>query len=153
MRPDDLTTDDEAALGQALSRETTALDLLRRPELDHAAVTALSVVGAMVPGEEAEIDEQVAGQLDVAARYAGYIERQEREIARHARQESLRLPDNIDYGAVAGLSIEARQRLEASRPATLGQASRLEGMTPSAVSLILIHLKKRHAESSLSRSA
>ena len=107
----------------------------------------------MVPGEEAEIDEQVAGQLDVAARYAGYIERQEREIARHARQESLRLPDNIDYGAVAGLSIEARQRLEASRPATLGQASRLEGMTPSAVSLILIHLKKRHAESSLSRSA
>ena len=77
------------------------------------------------------------------ARYAGYIDRQEREIAKHAKQESLHLPDDIDYSMVDGLSNEARQRLQVSRPVTLGQASRLEGMTPSAVSLILIHLKKR----------
>ena len=76
-------------------------------------------------------------------KYAGYIERQEREIAQQAKQESLRLPDDIDYEVVNGLSNEARQRLVAARPMTLGQASRLEGMTPSAVSLLLIHLKKR----------
>ena len=153
IRPADLTAADCDRLGKPLSRETSALDLLRRPELDHAAVTGLSVVGSMAAGADVEIDEQVVGQLDVAARYSGYIERQEREIARHARQESLRLPNDIDYSAVTGLSIEARQRLEAARPETLGQASRLEGMTPSAVSLLLIHLKKRLAEHELSRSA
>ena len=73
---------------------------------------------------------------------------QEREIAKHAKQESLRLPEDIDYGVVDGLSNEARQRLQISRPVTLGQASRLEGMTPSAVSLILIHLKKRQLRKS-----
>ena len=87
-------------------------------------------------------------QVEVQAKYSGYIDRQEREIARHARQESLRLPEDIDYSGVDGLSHEARQRLEKARPATLGQASRLEGMTPSAVSLILIHLKKRQLKKS-----
>ena len=76
-------------------------------------------------------------------KYAGYIDRQHREIAKAAKQERLRLPADIDYASVDGLSHEARQRLESARPATLGQASRLEGMTPSAVSLLLIHLKKR----------
>ena len=95
-----------------------------------------------------ELGEQIALQLEVQARYAGYIERQQREIAKHAKQESLRLPDDIDYAQVTGLSNEARQRLLASRPATLGQASRLEGMTPSAVSLLLIHLKKRQLRKS-----
>ena len=87
-------------------------------------------------------------QIEVRARYAGYIERQEREIAKHARQESLPLPADLDYGLVHGLSHEARQKLAAARPATLGQASRLEGMTPSAVSLIVIHLKKRSLKKS-----
>jgi tRNA uridine 5-carboxymethylaminomethyl modification enzyme len=87
--------------------------------------------------------EQVEIAVEVSARYAGYIDRQHREIAKHAKQEKLRLPEDIDYATVDGLSIEARQRLESARPATLGQASRLEGMTPSAVSLLLIHLKKR----------
>ena len=77
------------------------------------------------------------------AKYAGYIDRQEREIAKHAKQESLRLPEDMDYEAVDGLSNEARQKLVAARPMTVGLASRLEGMTPSAVSLLLIHLKKR----------
>ena len=87
--------------------------------------------------------EQVALAVEVRAKYAGYIDRQEREIAKHAKQEKLRLPEDIDYALVDGLSHEARQRLELARPATVGQASRLEGMTPSAVSLLLIHLKKR----------
>ena len=95
-----------------------------------------------------EVKDQVRLQLDVQAKYAGYIERQQREISAHAKQESLRLPADIDYALVDGLSNEARQRLELARPTTLGQASRLEGMTPSAVSLILIHLKKRQLKKS-----
>ena len=145
VRPQVLTTDDRALLGEGFTRECPAIDLLRRPELDYAAVRALSMVGAfdaaaLVSDEQRE---QVELQLEVDARYAGYIERQEREIAKHAKQESLRLPEDLDYAAVHGLSNEARQKLSAARPLTLGQASRLEGMTPSAVSLLLIHLKKR----------
>ncbi|MEM8814203.1 MAG: tRNA uridine-5-carboxymethylaminomethyl(34) synthesis enzyme MnmG [Pseudomonadota bacterium] len=153
VRPETLDAADSAAFAQPLSRESTALDLLRRPELDHARVTAFSAVGPMGSSDWPELDEQVRGQLDVAAKYSGYIERQEREIAKHAKQDKLRLPTDLDYRTVTGLSNEARQRLEASRPETLGQASRLEGMTPSAVSLLLIHLKKRGAAVELSQSA
>jgi len=145
VRPQALTTEDRALLGEGFTRECPAVDLLRRPELDYAAVRALSMVGAFDAAALAsdEQREQVELQLEVDARYAGYIERQEREIAKHAKQESLRLPEDLDYAAVHGLSNEARQKLSAARPLTLGQASRLEGMTPSAVSLLLIHLKKR----------
>ena len=145
LQPALLSENDELLIGKALQRECTAADLLRRPELDYTAVSGLSTVGTFDARELAseEQREQVELQLEVQAKYAGYIERQEREIVKHAKQESLRLPENIDYAMVDGLSNEARQKLEASRPATLGQASRLEGMTPSAVSLLLIHLKKR----------
>ena len=137
-------------LGAPLRKEVRATELLRRPELDYAAVTALSPVGesAEVTGFSDELAEEVALQLDVQAKYAGYIERQQREIDKHARQERLRLPADIDYSAVTGLSTEARQRLSAARPGTLGQASRLEGVTPSTVSLLLIHLKKRELKQS-----
>jgi len=123
----------------------SAAELLKRPENTYRDVVALSAVGqsdatALMSDEQRE---QVELQLEVQAKYAGYIERQQREIVKHAKQESLRLPGDIDYGSVDGLSNEARQRLASARPVTLGQASRLEGMTPSAVSLILIHLKKR----------
>jgi tRNA uridine 5-carboxymethylaminomethyl modification enzyme len=145
VHPARLTEADATVLGRKMQREATAADLLRRPELDYQAVASLSMVGTH---DEARIEfqeqgEQVALQLEVEAKYAGYIERQEREISKHAKQEKLRLPQDIDYAEVDGLSNEARQRLESSRPITLGQASRLEGMTPSAVSLLLIHLKKR----------
>ena len=124
---------------------TKAGALLKRPEIGYRNIVALPAVGeseslALLADEQREA---VALQLEVNAKYAGYIERQEREIAKHAKQESLRLPDDIDYAAVDGLSNEARQKLTAARPVTLGQASRLEGMTPSAVSLLLIHLRKR----------
>jgi tRNA uridine 5-carboxymethylaminomethyl modification enzyme len=150
LRPQLLTENDELLIGKSLQRECTAAELLRRPELNYTAVSGLSRVGAFESAGLAsdEQREQVELQLDVQAKYAGYIERQEREISKHAKQESLRLPDNIDYSAVDGLSNEARQKLDASRPATLGQASRLEGMTPSAVSLLLIHLKKRQLRKS-----
>ncbi len=145
LRPDRLSENDEILLGKTLQRECTALELLRRPELDYTAVAGLTAVGAFdaSPLESDEQREQVELQLEVQAKYAGYIERQEREIEKHAKQESLRLPDDINYAAVHGLSNEARQKLTTARPMTLGQASRLEGMTPSAVSLLLIHLKKR----------
>jgi tRNA uridine 5-carboxymethylaminomethyl modification enzyme len=153
VRPGQVDAQAAALLPGGLSRESTALDLLKRPEIDHAALTALASVGPMECTDWPELDDQVRGQLDVSARYSGYIERQEREIARHARQESLRLPGDLDYRAITGLSNEARQRLQASRPVTLGQAARLEGITPSAISLLLIHLKKRSLERELVRSA
>ena len=127
------------------SAEATAAGLLKRPDFTYRDVVALPEVGSgnmsgLVSDEQRE---QVELQLEVQAKYAGYIDRQEREIAKQAKQESLRLPEDIDYDVVDGLSNESRQKLSASRPVTLGQASRLEGMTPSAVSLLLIHLKKR----------
>jgi tRNA uridine 5-carboxymethylaminomethyl modification enzyme len=123
----------------------TAAALLKRPERRYRDIVALEQVGASgaLYLDSDEQLEQVELQLEVRAKYAGYIDRQEREIAQHAKQESLRLPEDIDYAVVDGLSNEARQKLVAARPVTLGQASRLEGMTPSAVSLLLVHLKKR----------
>ncbi len=151
VRPADIDASDRVGLGGGLTRESTASDLLRRPELSYRALTGLGCVGRMPSDrlESAEQAEQVELAIEVRTKYAGYIDRQHREIARTAKQERLRLPDDIDYASVDGLSHEARQRLESARPATLGQASRLEGMTPSAVSLLLIHLKKRQ----LARSA
>jgi tRNA uridine 5-carboxymethylaminomethyl modification enzyme len=137
-------------LGGDLQRECSAADLLRRPELCYRDIAGLSPIGRGDWDETigSEQIEQVELQLEVQAKYKGYIERQQREIERHAKQESLRLPGDLDYSNVTGLSTEARQRLENTRPATLGQASRLEGMTPSAVSLLLIHLKKRQMKKS-----
>jgi tRNA uridine 5-carboxymethylaminomethyl modification enzyme len=151
VRPADIDAADRVVLGGDLTRESTASELLRRPELSYRAVTGLRRVGPMPSDklESAEQREQAELAIEVRTKYAGYIDRQHREIAKAAKQEQLRLPADIDYASVDGLSHEARQRLESARPATLGQASRLEGMTPSAVSLLLIHLKKRQ----LARSA
>jgi tRNA uridine 5-carboxymethylaminomethyl modification enzyme len=148
VRPSALSNADRERLGDGFRRECRALDLLRRPEFDYADVRALSAVGdgEWRTGMVAEDIGQVELQLEVQARYAGYIERQRREIEKHARQEKLVLPADLDYSAVSGLSTEARQRLEVARPPTLGHASRLEGVTPSTVSLLLIHLKKRQLQ-------
>jgi tRNA uridine 5-carboxymethylaminomethyl modification enzyme len=145
VRAAQATEADLRLLGADYSRDSKAIELLRRPELKVRDLVALSAVdaGDWRAGLCDEEVEQVELQLEVQAKYHGYIERQQREIARHAKQESLALPRNIDYASVAGLSNEARQKLAAARPVTLGQASRLEGVTPSAVSLMLIHLKKR----------
>jgi tRNA uridine 5-carboxymethylaminomethyl modification enzyme len=137
----------EARFG-SLSREQRALDLLRRPEVTYDALVEVVGEGA----EEWRCDErlavQVPLQVDVQAKYRGYIERQHEEIERQRRHEDTRLPDDFDYGAVRGLSNEVRQRLIEHRPATLGQAARIPGITPAAVSLLLIHLKRRDASTS-----
>ncbi len=124
-------------IGDELRRETRALDLLARPQADYAGVTGLAAVG---PGVD---DTAVAEQVEIQAKYAGYIERQRDEIERTRRNEGVALPGDLDYGNVKGLSSEVREKLARHRPATLGQAGRIPGITPAAVSLLLIHLKKR----------
>jgi tRNA uridine 5-carboxymethylaminomethyl modification enzyme len=148
VRPSALTDKDQAIVGEGFRREARASALLRRPGFDYQRVTSLSAVGSgdWCDGQDDEFIEQVTLQVEVQARYDGYIDRQQREIEKQARQEHLPLPADLDYGVVSGLSTEARQRLEAARPETLGLASRLEGVTPSTVSLLLIHLKKRQLQ-------
>jgi tRNA uridine 5-carboxymethylaminomethyl modification enzyme len=144
VRPTDLdATQSETLLGGPLSRETHALELLRRPGVSHAALTALPVVG------DAAVAPDVAEQVEIQTRYAGYITRQQDEVVRARRQEQLPLPEGFDFTRVPGLSNEVRQKLEQVRPGTLGQASRIPGITPAAISLLSVHLKKR----SLRRSA
>ncbi|MGE0370271.1 MAG: tRNA uridine-5-carboxymethylaminomethyl(34) synthesis enzyme MnmG [Gammaproteobacteria bacterium] len=135
-----------AVLGGTLAREYTLLELLRRPGVGYRALMTLPGAG---PGVA---DAVVAEQVEIQARYAGYIERQRDEIERQRRHEETRLPVGLDYAAVHGLSTEARQKLAAARPATLGQAARIPGVTPAAVSLLLLYLKK-HAHQAARASA
>jgi tRNA uridine 5-carboxymethylaminomethyl modification enzyme len=125
-----------AAIGQPLEREHSLLDLLRRPDVTYDQLMA--VPGA-APGVS---DVQVAEQVEIQAKYQGYIERQSEEIARHRHYEELKLPADLDYHEVRGLSVEARQKLDQHRPETLGQASRISGMTPAAISVLLVYLKR-----------
>jgi tRNA uridine 5-carboxymethylaminomethyl modification enzyme len=120
-----------------------AWEWLRRPETRHAEVTAHAEVGAAELPDDAWLAQQVVAQVEVQAKYAGYLAKQEVEVARQQRQATLPLPADIDYAQVDGLTNEARQRLARHRPVTLGQASRLPGITPATLSLLLIHLKKR----------
>ncbi len=129
---------DEARIGGPLSREYTLLELLRRPGVRYQDLVSLPGMG---PGVS---DPRVAAQVEVQAKYAGYIERQQDEIERQRRHEELRLPADMDYGQVQGLSTEVRQKLAEVRPATLGQAARIAGVTPAAISLVLVHLKRRN---------
>ncbi|TWG89510.1 tRNA uridine 5-carboxymethylaminomethyl modification enzyme [Luteimonas sp. J16] len=126
------------ALGIEVSREGTALDLLRRPELDHARLAALPVFAP-----ESPVAEDVAEQVEIEAKYAGYLQRQREEIARQLRHEGMPIPDGFDYARVRGLSAEARQKLERVRPQTVGQAQRIPGVTPAAISLLLVHLSRQ----------
>ncbi|MCC7247181.1 MAG: tRNA uridine-5-carboxymethylaminomethyl(34) synthesis enzyme MnmG, partial [Lysobacter sp.] len=126
-----------ATLGIELSRETHALDLLRRPELDYARLTTVSGLGPAVD------DAEVAEQVEIEAKYSGYLARQREEIDRQRRHEHTAIPQDFDYAAVPSLSAEVRQKLERVRPETVGQAQRIPGMTPAAISLLLVHLTKR----------
>jgi tRNA uridine 5-carboxymethylaminomethyl modification enzyme len=132
-------TDAVRVFGGALNRDASLLELLRRPEVDYISLLTLPSAG---PGLD---DDQAAEQVEIQAKYAGYIERQRDEIDRHQRHEETLLPDTLDYAEVRGLSIEVRQKLDRHRPATLGQAARLSGVTPAAISLLLVHLKRRSA--------
>lgn len=126
-------------LGQPMEREYRLFDLLRRPQVNYASLLSLSGAGeALAAGDVIE-------QIEIQAKYQGYIERQQDEIDKSLAHESLALPIDIDYAEVPGLSFEVRQKLAQMRPQTLGQASRLQGMTPAAISLLLVHLKRRKA--------
>jgi len=125
--------------GRPPGREFRAEDLLKRPQVGYADLARLEVFQAP------DLDDTVTSQVEIQIKYAGYIRRQQDEIERHLNHETLTLPDTLDYDQVPGLSHEVRQKLADSRPATLGHASRLPGITPAAVSLLLIHLKKQGA--------
>ena len=130
-------------LGAPLTRETHAFDLLRRPELSYDDIGGVAGCAAGDWSADERLCEQVKQQVEVQAKYSGYLKRQSEEIDRARRHEELCLPADIDYALVGGLSNEARQRLGDVRPETLGQAARIPGLTPAAVSLLLVHLKKR----------
>ena len=123
-------------IGQPIEREYSLFDLLRRPNLGYAQILALPGGGAGVE------DDAVAEQVEIAAKYQGYINRQNEEVDRQREQETLRLPADLDYAQLTALSMEVRQRLAAARPETLGQAARMQGITPAAISVLLIYAKR-----------
>ena len=140
----------ERVLGKAIEREYNLADLLRRPYVTYAKLMTLdggkhaepAVSRETLTALHAALPDQVAEQVEIGIKYSGYIERQKQEVERSSYYESLQLPAELDYMQVSALSIEARQKLNKHRPQTLGQASRISGITPAAVSLLLIHLKK-----------
>jgi tRNA uridine 5-carboxymethylaminomethyl modification enzyme len=125
-------------LGKAIEHEYCLFELLRRPEVSYNALLSLPGAG------EAVSDPLVIEQLEISAKYQGYIDRQAGEVLRSAAYESAVLPETLDYAAVAGLSNEVKQKLAQHRPQTIGQASRVQGVTPAAISLLLIHLKRHN---------
>jgi tRNA uridine 5-carboxymethylaminomethyl modification enzyme len=131
--------DAQRVLGQPLEREYTLASLLRRPDVSYASLMTLP--GA-APGVA---DAKVAEQVEIQSKYFGYIERQKEEIERNVGQEGARLPAELDYRTVRGLSIEVQQKLNQHRPETVGQAARISGVTPAAISILLVHLKRGFA--------
>jgi tRNA uridine 5-carboxymethylaminomethyl modification enzyme len=127
-------------LGQPIEREYTLADLLRRPEVTYASLVTLPGAG---PGVTPS---QVAEQVEIQSKYQGYIDRQREEIERNEQHEQAALPQDIDYRSVSGLSAEVQQKLNAHRPETLGQAARISGITPAAISVLLVHMKRGFAQ-------
>ena len=140
-------SESERVLGKVIEHEYNLADLLRRPDVSYDNLMSLDggrYASADVSRETLGVmSEAVVEQVEIAAKYSGYIDRQKDEVERAAHYENLRLPPELDYQQVTALSIEVRQKLQKHRPETLGQASRLSGVTPAAVSLLLVHLKKR----------
>jgi len=131
--PDELS---EGLLGKAIDRDYSLMELLRRPEVSHATLTQLPGAGQLI------MDKAVAEQVEIQAKYQGYIVRQRDEVERHRHYEALSLPPELDYRSVRGLSVEVQQKLNQHKPETVGQASRISGVTPAAISLLLVHLKR-----------
>ena len=147
----------ERVLGKAIEREYNLADLLRRPDVTHDKLMGMQTMGkdgvaqplsAKLPAGAVsrettrELYNTVVEQVEIAIKYAGYIDSQKEEVRRFAFYENLQLPTDLDYLQVGSLSFEARQKLAKHRPETLGQASRISGITPASISLLLIHLKK-----------
>jgi tRNA uridine 5-carboxymethylaminomethyl modification enzyme len=146
-RPDRIPAEEQVAvLGQSLEREHSLFDLLRRPGLSFDSLKQWLPAAAGLAAEVAE-------QVEISAKYAGYIERQKTEVERQLAQETLAIPADTDYAAVRGLSREVQQKLAQHRPETVGQAARIQGVTPAAISLLLVHLKRRGGPARLEQSA
>jgi len=126
----------EAVLAKPLSKESRALDLLKRPEMDYAKLTSVAELGPAVS------DPLVAEQVEIQTKYEGYLNRQLEEVDKARRYEDKKIPEQLEYDQVKGLSNEVRQKLIDHHPATLGQAGRISGVTPAAISILLVHLKK-----------
>ena len=135
----------EAVLGGPLTREVSAFELLRRPGVSYPALAEVCGPAPLPATADDRLAAQVRAQVEVRAKYSGYLERQQEEVERTRRHEETPVPGDLDYHSLAGLSHEVRQRLAEARPATLGQAGRIPGVTPAAVSILLVHLKKRAA--------
>lgn len=156
-------TEAERVLGKAIEREYNLLDLLRRPDVNYAALMSLdggkyanAEMKDDVPYETSlpkSLTKSVIEQLEITAKYSGYIDQQKIEVARASHYENLRLPADLDYLQVTALSFEARQTLAKHRPETLGIASRISGITPATVSLLLVHLKRHPRKAGLSSSS
>ncbi|HEY0857846.1 MAG TPA: tRNA uridine-5-carboxymethylaminomethyl(34) synthesis enzyme MnmG [Albitalea sp.] len=152
VRPDTLAAPDaERLLGKAIDHEYRLSDLLRRPGIDFDTLTAVAAAAGVAPLVSREtltaewgpaMAEAVIEQVEISVKYAGYIDKQNDEVSRASHYENLKLPAELDYAQVAALSFEVRHKLSTHRPETLGQASRISGVTPAAISLLLIHLKK-----------
>ena len=155
VSPKNLETGEaERVLGKAIDHEYNLAELLRRPDVSYQSLMSLDqgkyvspeLVVADAATREHPVDSAfvatVIEQVEIASKYSGYIDRQKGEVERASHYENLRLPAELDYMQVSALSIEARQRLNKLRPETLGQASRMSGITPASISLLLIHLKK-----------
>jgi tRNA uridine 5-carboxymethylaminomethyl modification enzyme len=124
-----------SVLGEPLVKSSTAIELLRRPSVDYQGLMTLL-------DEEQIVADDVAEQVMIQVKYAGYINRQQNEVNRLQRNENTSLPDDLDYKNVRGLSNEVREKLQNAKPQSLGQAARISGVTPAAVSLLLVHLKR-----------
>ncbi len=134
----------ERVLGKTIEREYSLAQLLSRPNVEYGCLMSLKDKNGEMVSRETLTDEAQIEQVDIALKYSGYIERQKDEIARTLANETLVMPVDLDYDAVTGLSFEVRQKLKKARPATLGQAGRISGVTPAAISLLLIYLKRKH---------
>ena len=126
----------ESVLAKPMTKECRALDLLKRPEMTYEKLTKTAEIGTSVT------DKLVAEQVEIQSKYEGYLSRQQGEIDKAVRYENKKIPEKIEYDQVKGLSNEVRQKLIDHRPETLGQAGRISGITPAAISLLLVHLKK-----------
>ena len=138
MRPDEISAaEQERVFKKPLSREARLEDLLRRPDVSYDLLMSLDAAA------HPKIDSVVAEQVEIQAKYSGYIERQLDEIERQQRHNDKVIPDSFDYTVISGLSAEVQEKLIKIRPMTVGHASRIQGITPAAISLLLVFLKKQ----------
>jgi tRNA uridine 5-carboxymethylaminomethyl modification enzyme len=134
----------ETLLGKQVEHEYSLFDLLKRPQVSYDALMAIRTSNDELLAGPGLSDPVAAEQVAIHVKYSGYVARQQEEVDKQAAQEDQRIPAEMDYDSITSLSIEVRQRLDASRPETVGQAGRIPGVTPAAISLLLVHIKRLH---------